>query len=42
MGELCQTDDVRGVELNIVVDLDPYVFAAIEEPFGSTATASGY
>ena len=40
MGELCHPDNVRGVELDIVVDLDPDILARVEEPFGSAATAS--
>jgi hypothetical protein len=27
MGELCHADNVFRVELDIVVDLDPYIFA---------------
>jgi len=29
MGEICHADNVRGVELDIVVDLDPYVLATV-------------
>ena len=39
MGELCHADNVRGVELDIVVDLDPNILATVQEPLGSAATA---
>ena len=32
MGELGHADDVRGCELDVVVELDPDVFARVQEP----------
>jgi hypothetical protein len=29
VGQLCHADNVLGVELDIVVDLDPYIFATV-------------
>ena len=42
MGQLGHADDVGRGELNVVVQLNPDVLAAVEEPLGCTATAAGY
>ena len=38
MGELGHVDDIRCIELNVVVELDPDVFAAVEKPLGGAAS----
>ena len=40
VGELRDADDVCGIELDVVVDLDPDVLAGVEEPLGGPAAGA--